>query len=318
MGEIVQKVKGHNNFYKQMFQEEKNIERYFNLYLYEPDEINEDTGILLLIAGFGGHSNSNIFKKMRKYFSIYFNLVVVQCDYFGYEFMQYEVKEESINNFCDMSFLQAMDNIYSVIYAINHCLDKTDRINAKKIIAYGYSQGGYLAHLCNIYSNSQLFTHILDNSGWTYPEFFRYKTRTINGLSWNYFGENIICSDNKFIDLEFLYKHIENKCEITSFHGKDDNIFSYLDKFNQIGNINNISIILIQKPDYEKFYSTGHGLEADFLKLFVFWYLNITFDKDFIFNFPKDITFNDGNIEFNIDYSNILPNLRLKYKNKRL
>lgn len=64
-------------------------ERKLNIYFTEPDQgINKETGILLLIAGFGGNANSNIYKKMRTTFSDKYNLVVVQSDYFGWEFMQ--------------------------------------------------------------------------------------------------------------------------------------------------------------------------------------------------------------------------------------
>ncbi|OZV13450.1 hypothetical protein CIW83_04450 [Tissierella sp. P1] len=64
-------------------------ERKFNVYFSEPDSgINKDTGILLLIAGFGGNANSNVYKKMRNTFADKYNLVTIQCDYFGWEFMQ--------------------------------------------------------------------------------------------------------------------------------------------------------------------------------------------------------------------------------------
>ncbi|NLZ80702.1 MAG: DUF2920 family protein [Clostridiales bacterium] len=80
-------------------------ERTFKIYFSEPDtEINEDTGLLLLIAGYGGNANSNVYKKMRNQFADTYNLVTIQCDYFGYEFMQSndqfpitkEVLEESL------------------------------------------------------------------------------------------------------------------------------------------------------------------------------------------------------------------------------
>lgn len=52
------------------------------------NDTNEETGLILFIAGFGGHANSNIYKKMREKFSDEYNLITIQCDYFGYEFMQ--------------------------------------------------------------------------------------------------------------------------------------------------------------------------------------------------------------------------------------
>ena len=68
---------GHPSIYK-------NMERKLHVYFTEPEEgINEYTGILLLIPGFGGNSKSNVYKKMRNIFADKYNLVVVQCDYFG-------------------------------------------------------------------------------------------------------------------------------------------------------------------------------------------------------------------------------------------
>lgn len=64
-------------------------ERSFNVYFSEPDAgVNSETGLLLLIAGFGGNANSSVYKKMRSQFADLYNLVTVQCDYFGHEFMQ--------------------------------------------------------------------------------------------------------------------------------------------------------------------------------------------------------------------------------------
>lgn len=77
-------AEGHKSIYT-----DNPTERKYNIYFSTPSAgVNEDTGILLLIAGFGGHSNSNVYKKMRNQFADEYNLVTVQCDYFGYEFMQ--------------------------------------------------------------------------------------------------------------------------------------------------------------------------------------------------------------------------------------
>ena len=64
-------------------------QRELKLYFCEPDQgVNEQTGLLLLIPGFGGNSNSKVYRKMRSAFADKYNLVTVQCDYFGSEFMQ--------------------------------------------------------------------------------------------------------------------------------------------------------------------------------------------------------------------------------------
>lgn len=64
-------------------------ERDINIYFCEPEAgINTQTGILFLIAGFGGNSNSNVYKKMRSLYADKYNMITIQCDYYGYEFMQ--------------------------------------------------------------------------------------------------------------------------------------------------------------------------------------------------------------------------------------
>ncbi|MEK3643922.1 DUF2920 family protein [Aeribacillus sp. FSL M8-0235] len=66
-----------------------NIGRQLNIYFSEPETgVNEDTGLLILILGFGANSQSNVYKKMRQQFADQYNLITIQCDYFGSEFMQ--------------------------------------------------------------------------------------------------------------------------------------------------------------------------------------------------------------------------------------
>ena len=49
--------------------------------------VNKDTGIMLLICGYGASPQSNVFKKMRGMFADKYNLITVQCEYFGLEYM---------------------------------------------------------------------------------------------------------------------------------------------------------------------------------------------------------------------------------------
>lgn len=63
--------------------------RKIQIYFTEPEEeANRDTGILLLIAGYGGNAQSGVYQKMRRKFADTYNLVTVQCDYLGCSFMQ--------------------------------------------------------------------------------------------------------------------------------------------------------------------------------------------------------------------------------------
>ncbi|WP_338627164.1 DUF2920 family protein [Clostridium baratii] len=63
----------------------RKLEAYYSI---PSSGINEQTGILMYIAGFRGHSNANVFKKLRRVFADEYNLITIQCNYFGYEFMQ--------------------------------------------------------------------------------------------------------------------------------------------------------------------------------------------------------------------------------------
>lgn len=63
--------------------------RTFKMYFAEPDnQANSETGILLLIAGYGGNANSHVYRKMRQKFADMYNFVTLQCDYLGWQFMQ--------------------------------------------------------------------------------------------------------------------------------------------------------------------------------------------------------------------------------------
>jgi len=57
------------------------------VYFAYPEEINRETGMMLLVSGFGGNPEANVYKKMRKLFAEEYNLVVVQSTYLGMEFM---------------------------------------------------------------------------------------------------------------------------------------------------------------------------------------------------------------------------------------
>lgn len=61
------------------------------MYFAEPEQGAEGhTGILLLIAGYGGHGMSNVYQKMRKVFADQYDLITVQCDYLGSRYMGHD------------------------------------------------------------------------------------------------------------------------------------------------------------------------------------------------------------------------------------
>lgn len=70
-------------------EKEAPIKRTIDIYYSVPETgINEDTGFLLYISGFKGYATASVFKKLRSTFADKYNLVTIQCNYFGSQFMQ--------------------------------------------------------------------------------------------------------------------------------------------------------------------------------------------------------------------------------------
>lgn len=54
-----------------------------------PEEgTNAKTGLLILVPGFGANIDSKVYTKMRNEFADQYNLITIQCSYFGEQFMQ--------------------------------------------------------------------------------------------------------------------------------------------------------------------------------------------------------------------------------------
>lgn len=111
----------HPNIYNEMSQ------RDFNIYFSEPDQgVNEDTGLVLLIPGFGGNANSNVYKKMRSNFADTYNLITVQCDYFGQEFMQGSNKfsiNTSRESLASIFLKEEVEEIFNNGFNYNHFIN---------------------------------------------------------------------------------------------------------------------------------------------------------------------------------------------------
>lgn len=100
-------------------------------------------GMLLLVPGYLGHIDSRVYKKMRSRFADQYQLVVVQCAYFGQEFMQkpehYPVENgravlhESVDAFNDMGWMQMLDLVCAVDAVRARC-----GITSKRLIGYGH------------------------------------------------------------------------------------------------------------------------------------------------------------------------------------
>ncbi|WP_227394273.1 DUF2920 family protein [Jeotgalibacillus aurantiacus] len=84
-------IAGHPSIY-----EERPSERQLKIEFSTPDVVNKNTGIMILVPGFGAHIDSNVYKKMRDLFADTYNLVVLQVEYFGSSFMQNSHEIEGI------------------------------------------------------------------------------------------------------------------------------------------------------------------------------------------------------------------------------
>ncbi len=355
--------------------------REFNVYFSTPSEgVNEDTGILLLIAGFGGHANSNVYKKMREQFADQYNLVTVQCDYFGYEFMQesasfefpdfkdpkfiywfekkfgVDVKERIYNEklvnsveileliknenisisgiadlnetseyFCDMGIMQAIDNITAVVRVIGILYDNEYTFNTKKVLSFGSSHGGYLCYLANILSPN-LFSGIIDNSAWVYPVYSlkgknRMWTKSIGNLKirmhFKYLASKII-NPNDFLDLNVLYKLYDNGVKVISYHGQEDSLSPLDSKLKFLKKVSNHTATIISKEgiDNKVFYTADHGLGANYIELFALAINEfVFFEKSTKYYCQEKVQIDLGNTKFEIDYSNLIPQIIIKKNN---
>lgn len=320
---------GHNSIYLEEYLTDNYNNRKFNLYFSTPNEenMNEETGILLIISGFGANSNSNVYKKMREKFADKYNLVTIQCDYFGWEFMQSDlqnmtiesygseykvVMNEDIDNFNDMSIMQAIDNITATLKVMDILYSNNYKINTKKIMIMGQSQGAYLAYLCNTMCRN-LYTHILDNSAWTYPKYLEdNRCLTVDSnlgqvyVQFEYLAKKIALEPS-CLKLDSLYKGYKNSCKIVCYHGTNDFLIKHNEKYNIIKNIENLvyNEISQDKIDGEVFKNNDHGLGADFIKLFDIFYNEYYDNKvEEIINFQNAVVLDDI---CKIDYTTGLP-----------
>lgn len=97
------KIPAHHNIYNGYSQRELRID-----FSIPNSGVNRDTGICIIVPGFGGNIESNIYKKMRDIFADQYNLVTIQCEYFGSEYMQ------SANTF---TLKNNVDDVFNILKA---------------------------------------------------------------------------------------------------------------------------------------------------------------------------------------------------------
>lgn len=323
---------------------------------------NENTGLAVLVPGFGGNIDSNVYKKMRDTFADKYNLITIQCDYFGSSFMQeansygfkdtkvlheilnidemreivkdpsklmkiialksvnismIEILNESVDEFNDMGFMQAID-ILTSIEAVKVYLNENNlSFNKKRTIGYGHSHGAFLLHLCNRLSN--VFSFIIDNSAWIEPAYLstnrvlysEYGNANLE-IEFEYMAKEII-EDKRSLNLREIYKEFNNTTQIVAFQGNEDNLINHNEKADIITNINNTYFHLVTIADIDniKFKSNNHGLDADFLEIFSYaLQLEKPNNKN---DHTKKYTLNLNTVCIEVDYTRNLPLFNFKF-----
>ncbi len=293
--------------------------RRFNVYFCLPDG-NEgacEPGVLLFIAGFGGNANSNVYKKMRAEFADRYNLITIQCDYFGYEFMQSEVLEENLEYFCEMGPVQAMDNLIALKCLKDYLDENGISYDDHNVIAYGHSHGAYLAYLMNALM-PRVLSCIVDNSAWLCPAYlddsrilkrlvYNGCQETIVETTFSYIIKNIV-QDRDIYCLESLYAMIDNKANIFSAHGIEDRLSPVADKIVFLSEVKNSSIEVIGPGRVNEFFqSCEHGLSADFIKMFDYVYHKYITRVEFAVLCFSDRVFETKYARYEIDNSDGIP-----------
>lgn len=311
-------IQGHPSIYTKHRKPRK-----LNIFFSEPEQgVNKDTGILLLIAGYLHFSQ--MYLDMRKELSDKHNLIVVQCDYFGWEFMQRFEKEtihpknETLDYFNDMSVMQALDNISALNAVIQIIWDNGYHFNTKKIVIYGNSHGAYLAHLVNAFMPN-VANMIIDNSSYLFPFYLDHdqiqmidSNNTKKLLKIPAFIKKLKI-DRKIIDLTFLYDQFANTSYLVVLQGEKDPIVSYKEKQSFFNKINYCSFILVDKSNID-----GHLFDSD--------YHGVSRDENFLVSrILESSSFGESNelilkskeyktdqFIYKFDYTNFLPKLIIK------
>lgn len=298
MSQIVKmKCAAHKNIYMEDVGER---ELYLEIGIPEKGT-DQNTGMLVLIPGYGGNIVSNVFRKMRETFSDKYNLVVMQCSYFGNCYMDstipekiekffqdenfkkgvliYEKKtQESLEEFNDMGIMQAMDIVNATIETLDYLESQNMNVNKAQIILFGTSHGAYLAHLANVIC-PELYDCLIDVSAYLTPYFMnkeRHNLVYVGNIKLDMMMEYFLNRHaqyqyhQKLYDLRFLYKNMDNRCKIIVFQGADDWMVDTQEKIDFVDSLENAEIMVIQKEEVDGVFvkNADHGLGMDFLQLF--------------------------------------------------
>ncbi|WP_066192279.1 DUF2920 family protein [Gracilibacillus timonensis] len=279
-------IPAHYNIYTGNYKRELRVD-----FSIPENDKGEITGILLLVPGFGATIDSNVYKKMREKFSDDYNVVALQCEYFGSKYMQTAEKvmgkkdsndkelanqemeqaskdlkrqipvningpfkakiDETIEDFNDMGYMQAID-LVTAIEVVKTILKENQIVyNETRVIGYGHSHGAYLLHLSNRLVPN-LFSYIIDNSAWIEPIYLTYN---------RYLNQRI---NNTIVNVEFDYlakKIIKEKKNLNL-----NIIYKYYKPSTQIICFQGDNDLLVAYTDKEKLIATLKNAEFVLVK----------------------------------------------------
>ncbi len=219
------------------------VEVYFSLPDDEILEKKRKVGILLLVAGFGGEANSSVYKKMRNLFADKYNLAVIQCDYYGSEYMGKSLanelnekansilerpfdllsenqwkdikkkngyvcfKSESTQSESCQGFCDmSIDQAMDCITSVKSVIDMLENIGVEVDENMILSYGfSHGAYLSYIMNRlfPNLFSALIDNSAWLYPKYL-YSCRELTTVL-----DMRISIDNELCEVKLPIKAIQ-------------------------------------------------------------------------------------------------------------
>lgn len=302
-------INAHNSIYKSNFSENNYQNRKMLVTLGIPENgTNPETGMLVLIPGYGGTIHSHVWRKMSAELSDEYNLIVMQCDYFGNRFMDNIIPDnipkqllsefsslpnfmkgsfvfskeypETKDEFNDMGIMQALDTVNATLNCILWVSENKLHLNTNRIFLFGSSHGAYIAHLANLIC-PDLYTYLIDISAYSTP-FYLDKTRLLSQMPFPKCNLDLVMSyfitrfpqyqyNKNLYDLHFLYKHSDNHCKIIAFQGTQDQMVDYHEKaalLKEIGSTAQLMLISPKDVDGILCKNAAHGLGIDFFELF--------------------------------------------------
>lgn len=308
--------------------------------------IYEDTGMLILLTGYGASITSRVFQKMQEEFSNLYNMVVIRIDYYGSKYMGREMLAdvyakleeawelppgryvleietgETREEFNDMGIMQALDIVNATLSAIRYLQRKYRGINTKKVILFGSSHGAYLAHLANLICPG-LYAAMVDISAYLRPYYLDHSRELV--IKCGETGVRIHMEyflqlhpeyryHESLYDLRFLYKNKKNTCKILAFHGREDEMVDFRERELFIGALDNAELVLIEEEDVDGILcgNADHGLGMDFFELFriVMPMLNsILREQSTEVELEKEVVLGDTEAFVRISYEGDLPRL---------